>query len=96
MAEVLLSAFDALLKVHGTQWRYGKTSFAAIAQSGAYAAFNFVDGNTAIKILRLRSDALAKLPKKGEVLVSPDGKNARVQRSRSVDGDFSEIEVDEV
>lgn len=92
----LAQAFDALLKIHGTSWSFNGTTFQAVAQSGAYAAYNFADGNTAIRILRIRSNALSRLPLKGERLTSPNGKAAIVQRSRRIDKDFSEIEVDEI
>ena len=94
--DMLLAGFDALLKVHGSEWTFGKKSFYAVAQSGAYAAYNFADGNTAVKILRLRADALDALPIKGDVLGTPDGGTCIVQRSRRVDGNFCEIEVDEL
>ena len=93
----LLDGFDALLNVHGSTWTFGAAKFAAVAQSGAYAAYNFIDGNTAIKILRLKSSALQKLPKKGDVLVEQSSSRKMVvRRARRVDALFSEIEVDEI
>ena len=93
---MLSEAFDALLEVHGSTWTFDGAQFRAVAQSGAYAAYNFADGNTAIQILRLKSGALPRLPVQGERLATPLGKTAIVQRSRRVDADFSEIEVDEI
>ena len=96
MSEMLSEAFDALLEVHGTDWKFRGRTFRAVAQSGAYAAYNFVDGNTAVKILRYRTSALSRRPAKGDIVTNASGKSAFVQNSREIDGDFSELEVDEV
>lgn len=93
--QTMKNGFKALLNVHGTNWSFDGVEFRAIAQSGAYAAYNFVDGNTAIKILRFFSDDLPVLPSKGQVIES-NGKKAIVQRSRQIDNLFSEIEIDEI
>lgn len=93
---MLLEGFDALLQVHGSEWSYNGRVFKAIAQSGAYAAYNFADGNTAVRILRFKSRDLPALPIKGEKIVSAFGAVALVQNSRRIDGDFSELEIDEI
>lgn len=96
MANILAEGFEMLLSVHGSDWVYEGTSFRAIAQSGAYAAYNFVDGNTAIKILRYRSADLPKCPKAGEYIKSYSGKSALIRNSKAVDEIFSELEIDEI
>ena len=96
MSEMLSEAFNALLEVHGTDWSFCGRTFRAVAQSGAYAAYNFVDGNTAVRILRYRTSSLPRRPVKGDTILSASGKSAFVQHSREIDGDFSELEVDEV
>ena len=92
---MLIEGFNALLAVQGTVWKFGQAEFRAIAQSGAYAAYNFADGNTAVKILRFRADALPSLPVKGEIVESSGGRKSIVRRSRRIDANFCEIEIDE-
>ena len=93
---MLSEAFDALLEVHSSTWTFNGRQFKAIAQSGAYAAYNFVDGNTAVKILRYKTSALPALPIKGDKVSNASGKVAFVRHSRQIDDNFSELEVDEI
>ena len=96
MSEMLKEGFSVLLAAHGETWRFGKAEFKAVAQSGAYAAYNFIDGNTGIKILRYKTDALAVQPVKGDQISNAYGQTAFVRQARRIDGDFSEMEVDEI
>lgn len=96
MSDNLKEGFEALLQEQGTNWICGATAFRAVAQSGAYAARNFADGNASVKILRLLRAELPSLPKEGEVLKRADAVcGFLVVRSRAVDDTFAEIEVQE-
>ena len=95
MFAMLIEGFNALLKIHGTAWKFGQTEFSAIAQAGAYAAYNFADGNTAITILQCLASALPALPVKGDIIESAaTGNKWIVQRSKRVDANFLIIEID--
>ena len=96
MSEMLKEGFEALLAVQGETWKFGKTEFKAVAQSGAYAAYNFIDGNTGVKILRYKTASLAVQPVKGDSVSNAYGQSAFVRQVRRIDGDFSEMEVDEI
>lgn len=95
MSGELRKGFEALLKVHGQAWSFGGMGFRAIAQSGAYAARNFCDGDSAVKILRALSDEPAfanGFPQPGSRVYC--GQTPRVAaRSRRIDEDFLEIEI---
>lgn len=95
MSEHLKAAFDALLKIHGQPAAFRGVHFAVVAQSGAYAARNFSDGDTAVKILRARADSPAfknSFPLASEI-VELAGTPRIVARTRRIDADFIEIEI---
>lgn len=98
MNEHLKRGFNELLRLYGKQFSYKRNGvlyvFAAIVQSGSYAAYNFTDGNTAIKILRLKSELLPHLPKEGEIINGKNGEGFLVKQSKRIDDAFTEIEID--